>query len=184
MSEKLNDAGMQVALIASNCIILMRGFRRSRMTEPMPPFVELMGKMLELNDAVDAAMRTKSVDVAVERFFDLRQQLFDNRKYLLAAGKASLGLTAQNLEAAGPGAVLELVEALAGDYGMETPMLSAISWLDTLVSEIDDGTFGRIGEDVDPDATFEMIQQIRGLAKRGGKAFMRFNPPPKLREGS
>ena len=47
----------------------------------------------------------------------------------------------------------------------ESPQLWRLSWLDSLLSEIDNGTFGRIGEDEDPSATREMIEEVRTMAK-------------------
>jgi hypothetical protein len=53
-----------------------------------------------------------------------------------------------------------LREALDGPGG---PLDSRLEWLGCLLDEIDEGTFGRIGDDADPSATAEMVEEIRAL---------------------
>jgi hypothetical protein len=53
-----------------------------------------------------------------------------------------------------------LREALDGPGG---PLDSRLEWLGCLLAEIDEGTFGRIGDDHDPSATAEMVEEIRAL---------------------
>ena len=66
-------------------------------------------------------------------------------------------------------AVNELEAALLGPDG-DNPQLTRVAWLDTLLGEIEEGTFGRIGEDEDPDATAEMLQILRDLVVEGSAA--------------
>lgn len=88
-----------------------------------------------------------------------------NSKYLwparqFAALADHLGCDIEDL------AELDLVkwhEAFVGVDGHECPPIASIAWLETMLAEIDAGTFGRIGEDEDPDATSEMIQRVRDI---------------------
>lgn len=56
----------------------------------------------------------------------------------------------------------DFAEACMGD---DVPHLWRLSWLNDLLSEIEEGTFGRIGEDEDPSATMEMVYEVKCLAK-------------------
>ena len=69
--------------------------------------------------------------------------------------------------------VARLMEALTA--GEEDPQQWPLSWLSCLLREIDDSSFGRIGEDEDPSATWEMINEI---SKMTDQLYVALSPRP------
>ena len=66
----------------------------------------------------------------------------------------------------------ELAAALTGPE--ENPQLWRIEWLDALLLAIDEGAFGPIGGDEDPDATITMLGHLQDLVINARAALAKY----------